>query len=705
MVLWMDRSTITFTHMGAEGANWIGIEPFTEQNHIFTNLGDGTYYHSGVLAIRAAVAAKANMTYKILFNDAVAMTGGQPVEGHLTVAKITHQVHGEGVAKTIVVTDEPEKYGADAGFAAGVTVRHRDDLDQVQREMREIEGVSVLIYDQTCAAEKRRRRKRGMFPDPPKRVFINDLVCEGCGDCSVKSNCVAVEPLETEFGRKRRINQSSCNKDFSCLKGFCPSFVTVHGGKLRHAPTDHAHGADVNELVAALPAPRLPELDHPYNILVTGIGGTGVITVGAILSMAAHIEELGVSELDMTGLAQKNGAVLSHVRIARQADQIHAVRLTSGSADLILGCDMVVAGSIEAVGKMHPSATRAVVNSHLAPTADFTLNPDADFHVDSLRGSIEDACGAANVHYVEATKLASALLGDAIATNMFMLGFAHQKGLIPLPVKAIERAIEINGAAVEMNKQALHWGRIAAFDPAKVEAIAQPAIPMSERTLPAGTLDEVVEIRSDFLTRYQDPAYARRYRELVERVAAIEAEKSRGFTGLGLAVARYGFKLMAYKDEYEVARLFAGGEFRAKLGAQFEGDYRLEFHLAPPLLAKHDPITNEPRKMSFGPWMLPLFRALAKFRWLRGTAFDPFGYSSDRRLERQLIADYFALIEKLLAQLSPENHALAVQLASLPEKIRGFGPVKLRHLAAVKVEEAKLMAALASPITMVSAAE
>jgi indolepyruvate ferredoxin oxidoreductase len=700
MSIWMDRGTSTFTQMGGEGTPWIGQAPFTDERHVFANLGDGTYMHSGILAIRASVAAGVNITYKLLYNDAVAMTGGQPLDGQLTVPQITHQVHGEGVAKTVVVTDEPKKYPSGTSFAPGVTIRHRDELDAVQRELREIPGATVLVYDQTCAAEKRRRRKRGLFPDPPKRVFINEAVCEGCGDCSVQSNCVAVEPLETELGRKRAINQSACNKDFSCLKGFCPSFVTVNGGSLRKAKA--APGAAVAG--AAVPLPELPPLDEPYGILVTGIGGTGVVTIGAILGMAAHAQGLGVSVLDMAGLAQKNGAVLSHVRIARQPSDIHAVRVAAGGARLVLGCDMVVAAGTEALGKVQNGLTRALINGHLAPTAAFALDRDVDFHEASLRRSIRQAAGDNLTEFVDATRIATALMGDAIATNMFMLGYAFQRGVIPLSLEALEKAIEINGAAVEMNRQALNWGRLYAHDPKRVEEAARPSLPVAEPEAPR-TLAEIVDRRVTLLTAYQDANYALRYRRLVERVTAAESARAKGASGLAEAVARNAFKLMAYKDEYEVARLFAGRDFRRRLEAQFEGDYTLNFHLAPPILAKRDARTGEAAKMAFGPWMMRVFALLAPLKRLRGTRFDPFGRTAERQQERALIADYFALMEELAATLSPANHALAVQLANLPDAIRGFGHVKERAIAAAKAKEAGLLAAYRNPAPVVSAAE
>lgn len=683
----MDRSTATFTQMGGEGVPWIGQAPFTDTPHVFANLGDGTYMHSGVLAIRAAVAAKVNITYKLLFNDAVAMTGGQPLDGGLTVPVLTRQLAAEGVGPIVVVSDEPEKYPPSAGFASGVSVRHRDDLDTVQRDLRAVPGVTAIVYDQTCAAEKRRRRKRGRFPDPAKRVFINDLVCEGCGDCSKTSNCLSVVPVETEFGRKRAIDQSSCNKDYSCVEGFCPSFVTVHGGELRKG-----RGGDlVEDGLPALPEPLRPGLDEPYGILVTGVGGTGVVTIGALLGMAAHLEDKGCTILDMTGLAQKGGAVYSHVRIAGRPDEIHAVRIAAGGARLLLGCDLVVAASLDALSKLQPGQSRAIVNSHETITGDFTRNPDLVFPTDALERAIAEATGPENTEFVPATRLATGLFGDSIAGNLFMLGYAYQRGLVPLSAEAIERAIELNGVAVDVNRSAFRWGRRAATDPALVEARATPpaAIPESHRL--SETLDQMIERRIGFLTEYQDRAYAARYSAAVERVRLAEAACLPGETRLTEAVVRSLFKLMAYKDEYEVARLYTRSDFLKRVADQFEGPYQLRFHLAPPVLGDRDPQTGHLRKREFGPWMLTVFRILARLRRLRGTRFDIFARSEERRIERRLIGEYEAVIEEILAGLSPANHITAVELASLPLEIRGFGHVKESNLAQAKAKEAALL--------------
>ncbi|MCP4327711.1 MAG: indolepyruvate ferredoxin oxidoreductase family protein [Alphaproteobacteria bacterium] len=702
MSLWMDRETDTFTHMGGEGVPWVGQSPFVSTDHIFTNLGDGTYKHSGVLAIRASVAADVNITYKILYNDAVAMTGGQPVEGGLSVDDISRQVAAEGVGRIAVVSDEPDKYPVGTNFAAGVTFHHRDDLDAVQRELREWKGVSVLLYDQTCAAEKRRRRKRGLFPDPPKRIFINERVCEGCGDCSVQSNCLSVIPVETEFGRKRKIDQSSCNKDYSCLKGFCPSFVTVHGGRVRKRKAEGQSAAAAE----ALPAPELPAIDQPaYGIIVTGIGGTGVVTIGALIGMAAHIEGKGITVLDQTGLAQKGGAVTSHIRIAPTPDNIHAVRIAAGEADLILGCDLVVAASRDVLSKMRAGSTRVVVNAQETITGDFTHDPDLRIPgaemVDILRQSVgPDATDA-----VDATRLATALLGDSIATNLFMLGFAWQKGLVPVSEEALMEAIALNGVAVDANKRAFQWGRRAAVD---LEAVRQAALPEEapndEHHLSV-SLDETVARRVADLTAYQDQAYAQRYADLVARVAAVEKDKAAGMTGLTEAVARYYYKLLAIKDEYEVARLYTDGDFLRHLGDQFEGDYRLEFNLAPPLLAERDPQTGHLKKRTFGPWMLRAFSVLARFKGLRGTAFDVFRRSAERKRERALIGEYETTVETLLENLNHDNHSLAVEIASLPEHIRGYGHVKERHVAAAEADRARMLENLLNPTPHMTAAE
>ncbi|HVX91846.1 MAG TPA: indolepyruvate ferredoxin oxidoreductase family protein [Xanthobacteraceae bacterium] len=702
MVQWMDRSTLGFTQMGGEGANWIGEAPFSKRPHVFQNIGDGTYNHSGYMAIRAAIASGANITYKILFNDAVAMTGGQKNDGGLDVPQIARQVAAEGAKRVVVVSDEPWKYPAGTNWPEGVGIHHRDELMRVQTELAQVPGVTVLIYDQTCAAEKRRRRKRGLFPDPDRRVFINELVCEGCGDCGVQSNCVSVQPLETEFGRKRTIDQSSCNKDFSCLRGFCPSFVTVEGAKLRK-------GAGVSQPadLPPLPEPRLPQIAQTYNVIVTGVGGTGIVTVGAILGMAAHLERKGVGVIDMAGLAQKGGAVYSHLRIANSPDDIHAIRVAARGADLVIGGDMVVAGTKKVLAAVKPGATAMVVNLAEVLPGEFTRDTEFSLPSERLRRTIVTAAGPGRSHFVDATRLATALLGQSIGANMFMLGYAYQIGALPLSAEAIERAIALNGEAVEMNVAAFRWGRRAAVDPATVERLAAPAPDAVDpaRRL-SGSFDEMVARRVEFLTAYQNAAYAARYRRRVAQAAAVETARAPGKTGLADAVARNLFKLMAYKDEYEVARLQSDPSFLRRVRDAFDGDLRLHFHLSPPLLARKDKFTGLPKKMTFGPWMLRVFRLLARLKGLRGTPFDPFGYSAERRTERALVRDYETMLDELLAKLTPENHHLAVGLAAVPERIRGFGHVKMRHLQAAKAEEAALLEQFRNaPAPLLNAAE
>jgi indolepyruvate ferredoxin oxidoreductase len=686
MVQWMDRSTSGFTQMGAEGVNWVGEALFSKRGHVFQNIGDGTYNHSGYLAIRAAIASGVNITYKILFNDAVAMTGGQANDGGLTVPQIARQVAAEGAKRVVVVTDEPHKYAAGEDWPTGLTVHHRDELNRLQTELAAVPGCTVLIYDQTCAAEKRRRRKRGTFPDPDKRVIINELVCEGCGDCGVVSNCVSVQPLETEFGRKRIIDQTTCNKDFSCVKGFCPSFVTVHGAKL---PTRRALA---NATVPALPEPKLPPINGTYDIIITGIGGTGVVTIGGVLGMAAHLDGKGVGVIDMAGLAQKGGAVYSHMRIANNPDDIHAIRVAAASAELIIGGDIVVAGTKKVLGTIKPGQTDMVVNLAEFLPGDFTRNINFTLPTERLKRAIEGAAGAEKTYFIDATRIAGALLGNSVSANIFLVGYAFQVGALPLTAEAIEQAIELNGEAVEMNKMAFRLGRYAAADRAAVEKLAAPKEVDEARRL-SQSLDEIIARRVAFLTGYQNASYAARYRMLVEKVRAAEAVRAPGKQALAEAVARYLFKLMAYKDEYEVARLYAGDDFARQVRATFAGEkLRFEFHLAPPLIARSDGRTGAPAKMSFGPWMMSVFRLLAKLKGLRGTTFDPFGHTQERRSERALIADYEALLAEIVERLTPENHSLAVGLAAIPDKIRGYGHIKARSLTAAKADEAALLA-------------
>jgi indolepyruvate ferredoxin oxidoreductase len=690
MALWMDRNTETFTHMGGEGVPWVGVAPFTKEEHVFANLGDGTYFHSGSLAIRQAIASGANITYKILYNDATAMTGGQHVDGELSPQQITFQLHSEGIRDIYLVSENPSLYPS-SDIAPGVKVAHRDDLDSVMKTCRTLKGTSAIVFVQTCAAEKRRRRKRGLMEDPRRRVLINPAVCEGCGDCSVQSNCISVEPLETELGRKRTINQSSCNKDYSCLKGFCPSFVTVDGGKLRsRAPSEIG---DIGELPE--PASR-PVLDRPYNIAVGGVGGTGVLTIGALLGMAAHIEGKASMILDMSGLAQKGGAVLSHVRLSEHTADVTCSRIVTGTADLVLAADEVVAASKDTITLCDSSRTAGIINSHVIPTADFILNRDFSFQSRKVNSVLETALRKES-SFFDFTKPAEMLLGDSIATNIMMMGYAYQKGLLPLSAEAIEQAIEVNGVSIKMNKEAFRLGRLAVVDLARLEAMmkGQDAT-VAPKTLDAMSLDEIIQHRSRLLADYQDEKYAERYRKLVGQVRDVALNGGYG-EALPRAVAINYAKLLAYKDEYEVARLYTNGEFEKQLRDQFDGDFKISFNLAPPILSRGVDALGRPKKRAFGAWMLPMFRTLAKLRVLRGTAFDIFGHSADRRLERDLIAGYEKDVATVLGLLSPVTIDTAVELLSLPDRIRGYGPVKEKAVKDAKARYAQLAADLANP--------
>ena len=695
MAQFMDRGVEGFTQMGGEGANWVGESWFSTRRHVFQNLGDGTYNHSGALALRWAIDAKVNITYKILFNDAVAMTGGQRHEGGLNVPQIARQAAADGARRVVVVADDVGKYPPDTQWPPGTTLRPRDELIEVEKELGAVEGATVLIYDQTCAAEKRRRRKRGQYPDPDKRVFINERVCEGCGDCGVKSNCVSVQPLETEFGRKRRIDQSSCNKDYSCVDGFCPSFVTVQGARPKAA------------LVKAAAAPRVAEPirreigERPYAILVTGVGGAGVVTVGAILAMAAHLEGKGCGVIDMAGLAQKGGAVFSHVKLARRPEDIHAIRVGAGEADLILGGDLVVSGARQALAAMRGGDAGVVVNTAEVFPGDFTRKPDFDLSAERVKQSIQSRCDG-KARFVDANAAAASLFGAAIGANMFLVGYAYQCGYLPLSAAALRRAITLNGEATAMNLAAFDWGRAAAADPSCLAPYLEPE---ATRKADDQSLAAIVARRVEFLAAYQNAAYAARYRTSVERIARAERERAPGSEALAQTVARNLFKLMALKDEYEVARLYADGAFADELRRAFDGDLKLTFHLAPPLLARKDRVTGEAKKMSFGPWMMKAFRILAAMRGLRGTPLDVFGYAAERRAERALIEDYEALCRDLAAGLTPDNFATALALAALPEKIRGFGHVKARAMAAASAERRRLMEDWRAPPARRQAAE
>ncbi|TLM77656.1 indolepyruvate ferredoxin oxidoreductase family protein [Microbulbifer harenosus] len=673
MAQWLDRETYTFTQMGAEGVNWIGQAAFTSEPHVFVNLGDGTYFHSGILAIRASVAAKVNITYKILYNDAVAMTGGQPHDGELRPDMICRQVLAEGVKKVVLVMDDTEKYKTEQfkgalSFPSEVEVRHRDHMPTVMKELREEPGCTVIVYDQTCATELRRKRKRGLLPKAEGRPFINELVCEGCGDCVTQSSCIAVEKVDTALGDKRRINQTTCNQDMSCVNGFCPSFVTVKGGKLNKRA---GVGDALCQAADKLAVPQMPDLSEPFNLLVTGVGGTGVVTIGALLAMAAHIEGRACSTLDQTGLAQKGGAVYSHVRFAERPEALQAVRISDGRADALMACDLIAAGNLSAsLAKLDETLSRAVVNTHLSPTAASVLGREDIHSPQAVLDTIKDAVLELDV--VEGHTLTKAALGDTLAANIFMLGFAWQKGLIPLGLNAIQQAIELNGVAVEGNLQGFAAGRLAAADRPALDRLLAKG---EEKSLPQG-LEDIVAHRVAHLTGYQNVALARRYRALVDRVKAAEILKVPGSEALAEVVARNYAKLLAYKDEYEVARLYSDGRFMQSLRENFAGDFELEFNLAPPLLSRFDKNLGRPRKMKFGGWMHRAFGVLAKLRFLRGSALDIFGYTAERKMERALIAEYEKLVNEVVGRLNAENHAAAIELLSYPDMIRGYGLIK-----------------------------
>ena len=700
MAKWIYPQTATFSQMGGEGVAWIGQAPFTNTPHVFANLGDGTYFHSGILAIRASVAAQVSITYKILYNDAVAMTGGQPVDGTLTVSQISRQLVAEGVGRVVVVTDDTARYEQISDLAPGVPVHRRDQMDEIQRQLREFEGVSAIIYDQTCAAEKRRRRKRGKFPDPARRVVINEAVCEGCGDCSSKSNCMSVVNVATEFGNKREIDQSSCNKDFTCLNGFCPSFVSVEGGKLKKPAALKESSQDI----WMLPEPNVKPVKEPYDILVTGVGGTGVVTIGALLGMAAFIEGKGVLNLDMAGMAQKGGAVWSHIRIAAAQTDLNAPRIAEGEASLLLGCDLVVSANSETLVKVRQDVTHALINleesitsafvrtyAGQAETGDLQRHPEPDFCADQLKDQIREAVGKANAEFIDGSHIATALMGDSIATNMFMLGYACQMGWLPVGHEALMQAVELNGTAIASNKAAFTWGRRAAVDLPKVKDLVLRKQPAKGDLSLSQSLDEVVERRVQFLTEYHDAQYAEVY---YRRVLAFKDLENRLFGQSGKlteAVARNYFKVLAIKDEYEVARLYSRPEFMNKITSQFEGDFKLQFHLAPPLFSGG-------KKSGYGTWMLKAFKLLAKVRRIRNTWIDPFARTHERQVEISWLRDYEALLAVLESELTADKYDLAIQLSELPDAVRGYGPVKDRYLANAKARQRSLLAQWTAPV-------
>ncbi len=689
MAGFMNRKTDLFIQMGGEGVPWMGQAPFCKSDHIFQNLGDGTYVHSGSLAIRQSIAAGVNITYKILYNDAVAMTGGQPFEGGVTVPQITQQVYHEGVRRIAVLTDEPDKYPIGVNFAPGVTVHHRDELDAIQQDFRQIKGVTVIVYDQVCATEKRRRRRRGRFPEADAKIYINSAVCEGCGDCSVQSNCISVSPLETPLGRKRVVDQSSCNQDFSCLNGFCPSFVSLKGATLKKKNPVQSDAADP---ILDLPVPSRRQINRSYGIVVAGVGGTGVVTIGQIIGMAAHIDGLGCSLLDFTGLAQKGGGVLTHIQISEEPDENLVVRLPVGSADLMIAGDMVIGGGAEALSKLSANSL-AVVNSKVQATATSVMAPDSVIDEEALRAAIADAVGDGEANFFNAAAIAEALTGDSVTANIFLVGYAFQKGAIPVSLNALLQAIELNGVAVEANTRCFNWGRQAAADPDTLVSVVGEldgeAKPFKE------SLDDVINRRSQYLTDYQNSAYADRYRQLVGRVADAAENVLPGDTRLTEAVARVYFRLMAIKDEYEVARLFTDGNFEKELKERFEGDFTVNFHMAPPAFSWLNKggasDGSRPGKKIYGPWMWTAMKLLARYKHLRGTALDIFGRTDERRRERQLIADYETAIEQLIAGLDKNTYEQAVEIATIFETVRGYGPVKEKSITEAREKHDNLL--------------
>ena len=686
MATWMpDRPTHTFTQMGGEGASWIGQAPFTDTGHVFQNLGDGTYFHSGVLAIRASIAAGVNITYKILFNDAVAMTGGQPLDGSLTVDDLIYQLRGEGVRRIALVSDNPNVFAGRFQDIQGFSLTHRDNYDALMRELREFRGTSAIVYQQMCAAEKRRHIKKDSLTAESRRVVINEEICEGCGDCSSESNCLSVLPKPTRLGRKREIDQSACNHDFSCLKGFCPSFVSVIGGELRRPES----ALSQEPVFDPLPEPMLPELNRPWNTVAAGVGGTGVLTVTSLIAMAAHIEGKGCATLNQTGLAQKFGAVVSHVRVATTQQEINAVRIPAGEADLFIGCDLVVSTGDEAMGKVAHGRTHALVNDHQQPTADFIRDPDAHFPAASMREKISLEVGD-HLEFVHATDIALQLTGNAIGTNLFLLGLAWQRGWVPVSRQALDRAVELNAVAVDFNKRAFLLGRRYAHQPEVVKSMLPNQTDTTDLVL---CLSELIEDRARRLTAYQSARYADHYREQVEAIRRVDMTPDAP-GALTHTVATQLFKLMAYKDEYEVARLLSSDAFRAKLAEQFSGHYALRFHLAPPLLSQSDPATGKIKKREFGEWLMPALRILARLKTLRGTPLDIFGWTSDRRQERRDLERYQQDLAVIRKHLDAGNYDTAVALAELPDKLRGYGPVKDKNRTQLLAKRAPLLETL-----------
>ncbi|OUR79189.1 pyruvate ferredoxin oxidoreductase [Alphaproteobacteria bacterium 46_93_T64] len=687
MASWMDRDTNYLIQMGGEGVNWVANSKFNGEQHVFQNLGDGTYYHSGILAIRQTVAANTNITYKILYNDVTAMTGGQPADGPISVSSIAHSLRAEGISRIAILSNDIEKFDHDL-YPIGVSFNDRDDLDTVQRELREIPGVTALIYEQPCATEKRRRVKRGIVKDVAKFAYINQAVCEGCGDCSVASNCLSVEPVQTEFGRKRKINQNSCNKDFSCVDGFCPSFVTIEGGT-RRKPVAKNKGEQLAKYLEGIARPNIDYLDHPHDIVVTGVGGTGVITVGQLITMAAHLENKGASVLDFMGFAQKFGPVISYVRLAPSPGDLNQVRIDTGHADALIGCDIVVSTSPKASATYNQGKTKGAVNLAIMPTGDFTRDPDADMKADQRLALLERTFAAGGLGSIDANKAAEDLLDDSVFANVLLLGFAWQQGLVPVSLDALMRAIELNNVAVERNKQAFSWGRVLFENPEALSAVKLPFTDVPQK------FEDLSVRHLKFLTSYQNEKWAGKYTKFMSEVAAKLDVENDAHAELLKSISKSLVKLMSYKDEYEVARLHADPSFYEQIANEFEGDYKIVHHLAPPLLPSGTDARGRPKKRKFGPCINVGFKFLTKAKGLRGTLFDPFGYHPERRMERGLITWYKQNILTMLSHLNDSNVATAMELATVPLKIRGYGPVKEKAVQEAKRKMSEIQTKIA----------
>ena len=671
-----------FSVMGGEGVAWGGLAPFTSLPHVFANMGDGTYQHSGLLAIRQAVAAKSRITYKVLYNDAVAMTGGQPAEGGPTVIDIARQIAAEGVAKIALVADDPARLPDAGELPQGVARHGREMLPQLQAEFAAYDGVSAIIYDQVCATEKRRRRKRGTMAVADVKVAINPRVCENCGDCSTQSHCIAIEPIDTEYGRKRRISPTSCNTDLSCLKGFCPSFVTssTDAPKQDDAALWQAREA---EFAAGLADPTLPDLATPWRGLFAGIGGGGIVTAGAIVAMAASVEGRQVSTLDFTGLAQKNGAVVSHVQIA--AEGLDVVRIPTGEADVMLAADLAVGAQRGVLERMRRGGA-VIGNLDLQANNSFIANRDLVIDAGLHRRVIDRAVGGNASTYLRATALSERLFGQAQALNTLLMGLAWQAGLLPVGQEALLRAIELNGTAVALNRRAFTWGRILHLRPELADAV------LAGEDLPPTTFEALVAGREAELVRYQSARLARRYRRVVDQAAEREAAVFGQPGRFARAVAEGLFRAYAYKDEYEVARLHTGATYGEKP----------VFHMAPPLISGVDPATGRRKKVAIsGRIALPLFRTLRHGKVLRGTPLDPFGWQAERRAERAFARDTEASIARATAKLRPATLDTAVALADIPMNVRGFGPVKDKAMREAGPVRAALLVALdAEPVAL-----